>query len=230
MSPEIKQLLDSQHDDQYGYNYQRYTITDTKAVGPLDSKTRNKLRGLLNAGWLPEVRTVDIGCNLGFFVFYAWSWGGSCTGVDTDARRLDYCRKMRGRLLAARCWNHHSLPGFTDSLDGAGAGFDQVLLLSVYHHMWRSNRDHVWHANRIRELCHGADKAELFMEMPVPGDKTYDKIFPKHELCIDTMIAAFADAFGGFRAYGDVCYTPTRPLFCFGERWKDRPAKGAENA
>lgn len=81
-----------------------------------------------------KIKILDVGCNLGYFVFELAKLGHSVTGIDCNEKFVNICK-----FLTENHFNFESKPNFIySSIDRTNIdllkGYDLVLCFSVIHH------------------------------------------------------------------------------------------------
>ena len=85
------------------------------------------------------LRFLDVGSCFGWFSFGLVSRGGYCTGLDIDGNRLSCCRQLAAYY--GMDWSNPLFAGVPaqDFLPAARQNLDWILMMSVFHCLWRKD-------------------------------------------------------------------------------------------
>jgi len=107
-------------------------------------------------------RILDVGSCFGFFSFGLARLGGLVTGLEIDGQRLAACRQLSAHY--DRDWSNPlwvAVPA-EDFLAASSRRYDVILMLSVFHCLWRA--DHRRAINTLRRALQLADQVLLSMD------------------------------------------------------------------
>lgn len=120
------------------FDYQKYLVSKTKII-PL-AGTRRKWLPLTNSfpATIQGRSFLDIGCNCGFFCFWARILGASSIiGLDLSRSNIALCRETAATLGLSNVDFRNQ-----NFVEIEGASFDVTLCLSVIHHLFTFTTDY----------------------------------------------------------------------------------------
>lgn len=147
------------------------------------------------------LRSCDLGCGPGFFVFEAEKRGAEAWGVDGDMKEIEKAEAVKAFARRTACFAHWKIMNLRTWPEWR-KGFDVVTMLSVFHHLQhpltalRTIRAGV-HGQFIAEIpCYSAERLRWkpLTSIPEPlGSKTWTKQwYPTREAVLTALGALYS--------------------------------------